>query len=214
MIWKNLVEEGMNHFGINPHSEALGRLTLFIEELEKWGQRINLTGLRDAHAIVTILLYDTFFVHTLMEEFVRVVDLGSGSGIGAIPLAILNSEKEVISVDKSLRKIQFQRHASRMLKLDNIMMIHSRIEEIEPLKADCIHARAFGSTPLSLEKALNHLAPGGTVILPRSATEIATEHPDYFLFQDIPYTLPFSGRSSRVFVYRKQDVLGAERKKH
>lgn len=208
MIEAGLIEEGFDYYSIDRSHDAIRPMIAFVEELEKWNRHINLTGVRNPSSIVTDLLYDTFFLHTVASDFGRIVDLGSGSGIAAVPLAILKRDRMVISVDKSLKKIQFQKHMARMLMLKNLVPVHGRIEEIGCLRADCFHARAFGSITSTLEKAKDHLLPGGTVILPRGGSESAVDVQGFLLLRDIPYTLPSSDRLSRVFLYRMTKDAG------
>ena len=70
---------------------------------------MNLVGLKEGGQIVGDLVYDAFFLHTHVAGLNSLLDLGSGSGVVSIPLAILNPDKQIFSLDKALKKILFQR---------------------------------------------------------------------------------------------------------
>jgi 16S rRNA (guanine527-N7)-methyltransferase len=132
--------------------------------------------------------------------------MGSGAGILAIPLKILNEKMQVFSIDKSLKKIQFQRHIQRTLKLSSFFPVHGRIESLEPLDVQNLVAKAFGSIPDILTKGGKHIRKGGHAFLLRGKTK-ALEDIDGFTLEDvIPYTLPDSIKARTLFVYRKHSV--------
>ena len=119
MKLRRLIDDGLRHFQVFCNEQNITHIVYYVEELEKWNRHINLVGLKSAGAVVKVLLYDAFFVDRFIRESRTVLDLGSGSGILSIPLKILNSDVNIIAVDKNMKKIQFQRHIARALDLKN-----------------------------------------------------------------------------------------------
>ena len=195
--------KGLAFFGIPHDDAAVQKLTFYITELSKWNDRVNLVGYKDIRSIVRELLYDAFFLWGHAGESRRTLDLGSGSGIIAIPLKILSPEMEVCPVDRSLRKIQFQRHIKRSLGLDGFHPVHGRMEEIEPIGADSVVVKAFGPTEMILQMSRRHLVEGGRVFIVKGPAEEQAEAEGFALKSIVPYTLPGSGRKYRLFVYGK-----------
>ena len=69
------------------------------------------------------------------------VDLGSGSGLPALPLAILFPSAEVIAVDRSGRRCRLIRRVSRILDLGNVAVLESDIADVD-IPADVVVSRA------------------------------------------------------------------------
>ena len=203
MTLEMIIEHGLVSFGISFSGAVLNNLCLFVTELTKWNERINLVGFKDAKSIVLELLYDAFFLHSYVKESESIFDMGSGSGILAIPLKILNNEIKVFSIDKTLKKIQFQRHIQRSLKLDNFFPIHVRIESLEPINVQSLVVKAFGNITDILTKGSRHTRKGGHAFLLKGKTQ-EPENVDGFILEEIiPYTLPDSVKARTLFVYRK-----------
>jgi len=180
-----------------------GRLVRFLEELERWNRRVNLVGVKDMERICRELLADALFLNAYVNGRRCIVDLGSGSGILGAPIAILNEGITVHSVDSSLKKIQFQRHVRRVLGLSNYFPLRGRIEIIDPLGADGIIAKAFGSTESILAAADRHLAAEGLVFIVKGKDEQGKDHGGYRLEKALSYELPDVPKTYRFFVYKK-----------
>jgi 16S rRNA (guanine527-N7)-methyltransferase len=203
MTLEMIVEQGLVSLGIPFSGVVLKNLCLYVAELTKWNERINLVGLKDAKSIVQELLFDAFFLQNYLKESESILDMGSGSGILAIPLKILNNEIKVFSIDSTLKKIQFQRHIQRTLKLDNFSPIHGRIESLEPINVQNLVAKAFGSITDILTKGGKHIRSSGHVFLLKGKTQKPEEVDGFILEEIIPYTLPDSVKARTLFVYRK-----------
>jgi 16S rRNA (guanine527-N7)-methyltransferase len=164
---------------------------------------MNLVGLKDGESIVSELLYDALFLHGYVKESESILDMGSGSGILAIPLKILNKDMKVFSVDRTLKKIQFQRHIQRTLKLDNFFPIHDRMETLEPISVQSLVVKAFGSIPNILTKGRRVIRNDGHAFLLKGKTQ-EPDNVDGFIIKDvISYTLPNSVKSRTLFIYRR-----------
>jgi 16S rRNA (guanine527-N7)-methyltransferase len=200
---KGLIAEALEHFHISPGETGLAPLVRYMEELDRWGRKMNLVGLKDMERVCRELLADSFFLHTYIGDRRRLVDVGSGSGILAVPLAILNGSLEVLSVDKSLRKVQFQRHVRRTLGLTNLRPVEGRIEEIDPLDADGLVAKAYGTTGAILAASDRHLAAGGLTFVLKGKGQQDEDHPGHRLEKSLGYSLPGVARDYRLLIYKK-----------
>jgi len=203
MSLETLITEGLGYFNVPHSSAAVEKLFTYVHELGRWNTRVNLTSKRPIEWIVRELLYDTFFLYTVIRNARSVLDMGSGSGILAIPLAILDEAKQVFSVDKTLRKIQFQRHVKRSLKLNNLSLIHGRIESLEPLGVDVLLSKGFGPTRLILQKGGKHLNGGGIAYLLKGRTAREDSYPGFILEWVKQYRLSKSPKEYQLFAYKK-----------
>jgi 16S rRNA (guanine527-N7)-methyltransferase len=200
---KGLIAEALEHFRILPGEAGLASLVRYMEELDRWGSRMNLVGLKDMERVCRELLADSLFLHTFVGDRRSLVDVGSGSGILAVPLAILNESLEVLSVDKSLRKVQFQRHVRRTLGLANLRPVEGRIEAIDPLAADCLVAKAYGTTGAILAASDRHLVAGGLTFILKGKGQRDEVFPGHTLEKSLGYSLPGVARDYRLLVYKK-----------
>ena len=90
------------------------------------------------------------------------IDIGSGGGFPGIPLAILNPNIEVTTLDSRGKKVRFIQAVQRELKLDNLKAIHQRVEEFQPPQQfDTLAARAFTSLERFIHLSQHLIAPGG-----------------------------------------------------
>lgn len=203
MELETTLEQGLVSFDIPFDGDILKNLCLYVTELTKWNERINLVGLKDAESVARELLYDAFFLHGYVKGSESILDMGSGAGILAIPLKILNKEMRVFSIDRTLKKIQFQRHIKRIVKLDNFFPIHGRIESLEILNVQCLVVKAFGSIMAILTKGGRHIIKGGHVFLLKGKAE-DNEGVDGFILEGVtPYALPDSVKARHLFVYER-----------
>ena len=200
---ERLITEGLDHFSIIHTPANIEKLLFFMQELERWNRHVNLTARHPIEWMVRELLYDAFFLFDAIEGASSVLDVGSGSGILAIPIALLESRMQVFSVDRTLRKIQFQRHIKRGLDIVGLNPIHGRVEELSPLQVDALLAKGFGPARSILEKAGPHLKKGGRAFLLKGRSEKACTHEGFSLEQTTSYTLPGSPKDYRLFTYKK-----------
>lgn len=111
------------------HEKLLGYLALLI----KWNKAYNLTAVRDPDEMVSRHLLDSLsvmsFIHSERENW---LDVGSGGGMPGIPLAILHPHKRVTVLDANGKKTRFLTQVKMELKLDNLTVIHSRVEAYQP----------------------------------------------------------------------------------
>jgi 16S rRNA (guanine527-N7)-methyltransferase len=197
------IRDGLTHFHVDCDETALKALLYYMEELMRWNEKVNLTGIRDIERAVQELLYDAFFLKRHTQNDHSLLDLGSGAGILAIPLSIIDANVAIFSIDKSLRKIQFQRHIKRMLHLDRFTPIHGRAEEVGPTGVDSLVVKAFGSIPEILEKGGIHIRPGGRALILKGEKEKPVECEGFILEDAIGYELPFISKRYKLLIYKK-----------
>lgn len=203
METEGLIEYGLTSLAVSYDDVALRNLVSYAEEIRRWNSRVNLVGLKSVELIIRELLYDAFYLNVYVKGSISLLDMGSGAGVLGIPLKILNRDVEVFCVDKSLRKIQFQRHIRRLLRLAGFTPLHARLESLNPLAVQALVVKAFGSIPDILAKGGPHVKKGGMVFILKGKTEEAVECDGFTLHEIRPYCLPDSSKAYQLFVYRK-----------
>lgn len=128
--------------------ETMADLEAFAGLVLKWNRSINLISKSSEKDIWERHVADSAQLFDLAEPTGDElwIDIGSGGGFPAIVVSILSRTKfPEISyklVESDQRKCAFLRTAIRELGL-NCSVLEARVEEIDPLEADIISARAF-----------------------------------------------------------------------
>lgn len=166
MIRPALVE-GLAEMGLGLSEERIQAFELFAAELKKWNRKVNLTSIcKDADIAIKHII-DALVFAACVHAGDRVLDIGSGAGVPAIPLKIARPEVRVVSVDAVGKKILFQRHVARVLGLKDFEALHARVESLHAVHAgefDVITSRAFSRLELFVALAAPLLKCGGRII--------------------------------------------------
>ena len=88
---------------------------LYVELLQRWGRKINLTSRRTEEEIVVYHFLDSLAALRLLgpDAAGRLLDIGTGAGFPGIPLKIVRPRIEVCLMGGSHKKMSFCREASR-----------------------------------------------------------------------------------------------------
>lgn len=76
-------------------------------------------------------------------ENLQVVDLGSGGGLPGIPLALVRPHVRILLVDSMLRKCRFLETVKETLALENVAVLHARVEKVRDRPAPDIFLARF-----------------------------------------------------------------------
>ena len=149
--------------GSDVSRETLGRLTTYLELLQRWQRAVNLVG--------ASTLADPWRRHILDCAQIAlhvpataetVIDLGSGAGLPGMVLALLGI-RAVHLVESDQRKAQFLREAARTTGAP--VVVHAvRIEQLGGLRGDVVTARALAPLPRLLGLAEPVLLPQGVCL--------------------------------------------------
>ncbi len=113
-----------------------------------WNAKINVISRKDIEH-----LYEHHVLHSLgiakvlnFKAGTRIVDVGTGGGFPAIPLAILFPEVQFHLVDSIGKKIKVATEVASAIGLKNCTFAHSRIEDVKA-KFDFVVSRAVMPLP-------------------------------------------------------------------
>src|SRR5258708_37205005 len=97
-------------------STQLDQLEAHYNLLTKWNERLNLTRINKLEDVVHLHYCESLFVATALPPGpLRIVDVGSGAGFPAIPIAILRPECSATLVEPHQPKARLLPQASRDL---------------------------------------------------------------------------------------------------
>jgi 16S rRNA (guanine527-N7)-methyltransferase len=212
---QELLVEGAKGFGIQLNEKQLEAFDLYLRELIKWNQKINLTAIRTEKGIVSKHFIDSLSVFPYLSRTTSLLDIGSGAGFPGIPLKIVQPSLEVTLVDSVRKKVDFQKHIVRMLGLKGTEAIHGRIQDKEILQSmtgrfDAVISRAFSDLRTFLRLAFPFLRKGGILIAMKGELEREEigffpegEETRYRLQKAASFLLPKSSFKRSILLFEK-----------
>jgi 16S rRNA (guanine527-N7)-methyltransferase len=163
----------------------LQHISTYIDTLQHWNARINLTAIRNDEEIVTRHFGESLFaarhlfpcdspVPSVVKDVdvdVDVADLGSGSGFPGIPIKLWAPHIALTLIESNHKKAAFLREVVRALTLTNINIQNTRAENI-PQTFDVVTMRAVERFTNILPIAARLLAPSARLALLISSSQI------------------------------------------
>lgn len=147
------------------------RLAAFLELLFRWNRKINLTSLRDTDDAIDRLLIEPLAVlRHVPPGSGRLIDLGSGGGSPAIPLALARPDVDLMMVETKARKAAFLREAVRVLELPRALVETARYQDLLAGTGHrgtytALSIRALRVEASALRDVAEFLAPDGVALL-------------------------------------------------
>ena len=154
--------------GLNVSRETFLRLKEYEKLLFKWNAKINLVSRSTLDNFWNRHVLDSAqFLSSVGEKAGKWVDLGSGGGLPGLVVAILSDEIEPVNklflVEADVRKAVFLKTVCRELGL-KVEVYNNRIEELPPISANIVSARALAPLKTLCLYAKNHLEKDGVAV--------------------------------------------------
>ena len=108
---------------------ASERFERYVALILHYQKQTNLTGFATTDALVDGLIVDTLQLLRIMRPQGRLVDVGSGAGIPAVPLKIMCPELEMHLVEPRTKRYAFLGRVVRELGFDAMYLHHGRVEQ-------------------------------------------------------------------------------------
>ncbi|MFA6161896.1 MAG: 16S rRNA (guanine(527)-N(7))-methyltransferase RsmG [Methylobacter sp.] len=161
---RKILVSGIAALNLNVTSEQVDQLLSFIKLIEKWNKAYNLTAIRDREDMAKLHILDSLAIVPHIEGK-RVIDIGTGAGLPGIPLAICLPEVGFTLLDSNAKKTRFVQQVVLELKLKNVEVLHSRVENYHPVQVyDAVLTRAFASLPDIVKLTAHLLARDGVLL--------------------------------------------------
>ena len=209
---ENLLALGIQKLGVELSVANIADLELFLLEMGRWNQVHNLTAIEGEKDSVRLHLIDSIAVLPVLRTFLntlspKIADLGSGGGLPAIPIAILQPEWRLTLIEANRKKTAFLQHVRGKLKLNNIEILSQRVEDValqQQGQYDAVISRAFTNLARFLDLSLPLLKPNGLVFAMKAKRadeemqEVRKE--DWRLVADEPLHIPNLAVERRLLV--------------
>ena len=205
------IEAAVASAGLDPLApEVSGQLQGYLELLQKWNARLNLTAIRDPEEILHRHFVECIFAaRHLPAEIRTLLDFGSGGGFPGIPIALCRPEIQVTLGESQAKKSAFLRETIRSLGIPKAEVYNGRVEALDRV-FDAVTLRAVDKMQEACRIAPRNVAPGGYLILflTEEAAQTVLSEFDQIEWAD-PILLPAS--SQRLLLIGRTPVVNVPR---
>ena len=179
---------------------------------------INLISKNDEKFLFEKHIFDSLSIEKFFEKYninpagMSMLDIGTGGGFPAVPIAICYPELKVTGLDSIAKKIRAIEDFKKELNLENLTLINDRAENLKE-KYDLVVSRAVSRLDKVVEYAMPLLKNGGYFVCYKSKQvfdEIREAKELIFkkkaeLLEVIEYKLPLEENFERFLVVIKKE---------
>lgn len=172
-------------YGIQINDSQLLLFQKYHDFLLEWNEKINLISRQNANtetilerhfldSIIFLPEISDLTRSTINDPRFTVLDIGSGAGFPAVPLAIMKPEWSFTLCESITKKANFLSELIRFLELANVSVRNNRVEDVRALHAttqhatpqqyDLITARAVAKLDELIKYSLPLLKKGGSLL--------------------------------------------------
>ena len=186
--------------------DALKRISTYIDLLQRWNARVNLTAIRNEEEIVTRHFGESLFAarHLFPKDKnetgvpqvsphlpevgtpttgsevtageTRLADVGSGAGFPAIPIKLWAPEISLTLIESNQKKATFLGEVTRALTLTDVNVKNGRAESLSDMKFAVVTLRAVERFESVLPVAAGLVAKGGRLALLIGESQLTQIH--------------------------------------
>ena len=167
----------------------------YLEEMQKWNERINLTAITNPVEIIERHFLDSLSILTVIDDMkcskndknvpretfcptsgsssqFSLLDIGTGAGFPGIPIKIALPDVHVTLVEPIKKRVDFLKQVIRRLGLDGISVLHRGVDEgVSIGRYDIVTSRATFKLDEFISLASSQAASGGFIVAMKSTTE-------------------------------------------
>ncbi|MFH2058060.1 MAG: 16S rRNA (guanine(527)-N(7))-methyltransferase RsmG [Pseudomonadota bacterium] len=204
--FKNHLTNGSKKLGIDISPLQILMMEQYAKELMIWNKKINLTAIKDPLQVAEKHFIDSIAVMPLLKNGICMMDMGSGGGFPGIVIKIMNPSIKVVLIDSVSKKVSFLKHIVRLLNLENIDAVHSRVQDLHndenyAGQFDAIISRAFADLSKYVGLARPFINPCGCIFAMKGKqgqSEVTSEILENYKLNTEHYWLPFDNSKRSV----------------
>lgn len=157
-VFESELRNSIRRFGIEGVTETqFAQLVKHYELLGKWNKRFNLTRITKPGDAATLNYAESLYGTKFIGQAKTTLDIGSGAGFPAIPIAVALPELAVSALEANQKKSLFLTETIFDLPLVNLKVITSRAENVDLSEYDLLTCRALDHAEAILPSILNRL---------------------------------------------------------
>jgi 16S rRNA (guanine527-N7)-methyltransferase len=164
--FRKALEADVTDFGLEALSGAqLDSLAKHYELMREWNRHVNLTRIVEPKQAARLHYADSLFGAPFVGGSKTVLDIGSGPGFPAVPLAVLRPDLSVTALEANQKKSVFLFEVKDALNLSNLHIARARLEEFDWSPFDLLTSRALDRAEDVLRPLVKRLAPPQRLML-------------------------------------------------
>jgi 16S rRNA (guanine(527)-N(7))-methyltransferase RsmG len=156
--FRSALERALPTFGIDALTPAqAGKLVKHYAMLGEWNRRINLTRIIEPEDAAESHYADSLFGGRFIGDARALLDIGSGAGFPAVPLAVARPDILVTALEANQKKSLFLNETKDALGLANLKVAPVRLESFDLTMFDLLTSRALDRAEVVLPALIKKL---------------------------------------------------------
>lgn len=175
--FETTLTEALSRWNMPITSDQLAQMHTHFGALVETNRVMNLTRITDPQEAALKHYADSLALLLWIEKrrisVKTLLDIGTGGGFPAVPLAIIRPDWSITAIDGTGKKIDFVRQTARALGLNNLHCIHAHschwndtTKSDHPPTAgfDLVVCRALATLPKTIKQTAMFVEPGGYLV--------------------------------------------------
>jgi len=129
-VFEKEIRNKMKKINIELNDKQIIKFYNYMKLLIEWNSKINLTAITEPQEIILKHFVDSVTIYQEIKGKENMIDIGTGAGFPGIPISILDKDINIVLVDSLNKRISFLKEVIKELSLENIEVIHSRVEDL------------------------------------------------------------------------------------
>jgi 16S rRNA (guanine(527)-N(7))-methyltransferase RsmG len=164
--FKVALEAAVASFGLEPLEETqIAKLVKHYAMVCHWNRRINLTRITEPENAARLHYAESLFGARFIGAAKTILDIGSGAGFPAIPIAVVEPELHVTALESNQKKSLFLKEAKHEIELVNFEVATARLEEFDWSGYELLVSRALDRAEIVLPPVIERLTPKQRLLL-------------------------------------------------
>ena len=199
------LQQGLQQLGLKIAPQTQQKLMDYLQLMLKWNKAYNLTAIRELDAMVIRHLLDSLSILPCIDQS-PVLDVGTGAGLPGIPLALCLPDTRFVLLDSNGKKTRFLTQVKIELGIENIEIIHSRIEQYQPgMTFPLITCRAFAALNTVLDLTQHLVTSGSRVLAMKGREEMPTLAAGYTQLAQHTLNVPWLNEERRLIEIKQTE---------
>jgi 16S rRNA (guanine527-N7)-methyltransferase len=165
-VFRDALEESLRDFALDPLSpHQLDLLARHYSMLCKWNAKINLTRIIAPREAARLHYAESLLGGKFFGDAQSILDIGSGAGFPAVPLAVLRPDLRITALEINQKKALFLNEVKDALGLETFFIQRVRVEELPRADFDLLTARAVDRAETIIPEIIRSLSHGQRLML-------------------------------------------------
>jgi 16S rRNA (guanine527-N7)-methyltransferase len=195
--------DGVRRMGLTLTDDQRAQFLRYLELLQQWGRKINLTAILEPQAVIDRHFSDSLALWSAVTPVAggHLLDVGAGAGFPGVPLKLLAPSIKLTLLEPRQKRSAFLQVLMTTLGASGYRVITTRLEALPSTERfDWIVARGVGKLDQLIAQAVPHLTPTGMIALYLSTQQKSNNLPSGYRTVVHRYRLPFSAVERQLLI--------------